>query len=66
MVRPSATATRSRLSIPSDGAQWLRDFLPFKEVTVRREGIRLHSIFYYDDVLTDLAGRRKPSSAGEI
>jgi putative transposase len=50
--------------IPSDGAQWLRDFLPFKEVTVRREGIRLHSIFYYDDVLTTWLGaenRRLPA-----
>lgn len=46
-------------SIPVDGAQWLQDFLPFKEVTVRREGIRLHSIFYYDDVLTTWLGTEK-------
>jgi putative transposase len=38
--------------LPLDPVQFFRDFLPFKEVTVRREGIRLHSIFYYDDVLT--------------
>jgi putative transposase len=25
-------------SVPSGGTQWLQDFLPFKEVTVRREG----------------------------
>ncbi len=43
-------------SVPLDGTQWLQDFLPFKEVTVRREGIRLHSIFYYDDVLTTWLG----------
>jgi putative transposase len=42
--------------VPRDGTQWLQDFLPFKEVTVRREGIRLHSIFYYDDVLTTWLG----------
>jgi putative transposase len=46
-------------SVPSDGTQWLLDFLPFKEVTVRREGIRLHSIFYYDDVLTTWLGTEK-------
>jgi len=46
-------------SVPLDGTQWLQDFLPFKEVTVRREGIRLHSIFYYDDVLTSwLSGEK--------
>ena len=39
-------------SVPLDGTQWLQDFLPFKAVTARREGIRLHCIFYYDDVLT--------------
>ena len=46
-------------SVPSDAVQWLQDFLPFKEVTVRREGIRLHSIFYYDDVLTTWLGTEK-------
>ena len=45
--------------VPSEGTQWLQDFLPFKEVTVRREGIRLHSIFYYDDVLTTWLGTEK-------
>ncbi len=35
--RPRSTLT--------DSLQSLRDYLPFKEVTVRREGIRLHSIF---------------------
>jgi putative transposase len=46
-------------SVPSDGTQWLLDFLPFREVTVRREGIRLHSVFYYDDVLTTWLGTEK-------
>ena len=41
---------------PHDAVAFFRDFLPFKEVTVRREGIRLHSIFYYDDVLTAWLG----------
>lgn len=42
--------------VPPDAIRWLQDFLPFREVTVRREGIRLHSIFYYDDVLTTWLG----------
>lgn len=45
--------------VPHDGARLLQDFLPFKEVTVRREGIRLHSIFYYDDVLTTWLGTER-------
>ena len=45
--------------VPRDGTQLLQDFLPFKEVTVRREGIRLHSIFYYDDVLTTWLGTER-------
>jgi putative transposase len=51
--------------VPGDDAQFLQDFLPFKEVSVRREGIRLHSIFYYDDVLT-MAGRREAPPARKI
>ena len=41
---------------PADAAAFVRGFLPFREVAVRREGIRLHSIFYYDDVLTAWLG----------
>ena len=41
---------------PYTATGFFRDFLPFKEVVVRREGIRLHSIFYYDDVLTAWLG----------
>jgi putative transposase len=47
------------LAGPAGEAQFLQDFLPFKEVTVRREGIRLHSIFYYDDVLTAWLGAER-------
>jgi putative transposase len=41
---------------PQDPDEFLYSFLPFKEVTIRREGLRLHSIFYYDDVLTTWLG----------
>ena len=44
---------------PPDAMAFFRDFLPFKDVVVRREGIRLHSIFYYDDVLTTWLGNRE-------
>lgn len=44
---------------PPDAVAFFRDFLPFKDVVVRREGIRLHSIFYYDDVLTTWLGNRE-------
>jgi putative transposase len=43
--------------IPHDPREFLCSFLPFKEVTIRREGIRLHNIFYYDDVLTTWLGK---------
>lgn len=46
-------------AIPTDDKQFLRDFLPFKEVSVRREGIRLHNIFYYDNVLTSWVGAER-------
>ena len=46
-------------AVPAGEAQFFQDFLPFKEVTVRREGIRLHSIFYYDDVLTAWLGAER-------
>ena len=44
-------------ALPQDPDEFLYTFLPFKEVVVRREGIRLHNIFYYDDVLTTWLGR---------
>lgn len=43
--------------LPKASDEFLYTFLPFKEVVVRREGIRLHNIFYYDDVLTTWLGR---------
>lgn len=45
--------------LPQNPDEFLYSFLPFKEVVIRREGIRLHSIFYYDDVLTPWIGLGK-------
>ncbi|MFC0389165.1 Mu transposase C-terminal domain-containing protein, partial [Muricoccus vinaceus] len=42
--------------VPQNPDEFLYSFLPFKEVVVRREGIRLHSIFYYDNVITRWIG----------
>ena len=45
--------------LPQSPDEFRHSFLPFKEVVVRREGVRLHSIFYYDDVLTPWIGLSK-------
>jgi putative transposase len=50
------SARPSPLIQPGDATAFFRNLLPFKDVAVRREGIRLHSIFYYDDVLTTWLG----------
>lgn len=40
---------------PPDEEQFLFDFLPFKKRKVRRTGIQLHNIFYWDPALEKLA-----------
>jgi putative transposase len=42
--------------IPADPAAFLRDFLPFKERVVGRQGLRLFGIHYYDGGLASLIG----------
>lgn len=41
---------------PADSDQFLLDFLPFEVRTVRRDGIRLFSIRYWDNVLSSWVG----------
>lgn len=41
---------------PPDTKQFLYDFLPFEHRIVRRDGIRLFNLHYWDPVLTALAG----------
>lgn len=45
------------LRLPHDPDQFLRDFLPYKERSIRRDGLHLFGIRYWDDVLSPLAGR---------
>lgn len=53
-----AVAARSQpLRLPHDHEQFLRDFLPYEERCIRRDGLHLFGIRYWDDVLSPLAGR---------
>lgn len=45
------------LRLPHDPDQFLRDFLPYKERSIRRDGLHLFGIRYWDDILSPLAGR---------
>lgn len=53
-----AVAARSQpLRLPHDHEQFLRDFLPYEERCIRRDGLHLFGIRYWDDVLSPSAGR---------
>lgn len=45
------------LRLPRDSEGFLRDFLPFEERTIRRDGVHLFGLRYWDDVLSAWAGR---------
>ncbi|WP_245294482.1 Mu transposase C-terminal domain-containing protein [Rhizobium ruizarguesonis] len=45
------------LRLPHDPDRFCRDFLPFNERCIRRDGLHLFGIRYWDDVLSPLAGR---------
>jgi hypothetical protein len=49
--------------VSADGAALLLDFLPFEERIVRRDGIRLFSIFYQDGALAHLVVGQQRVSA---
>jgi len=49
-------ATGGQPTVPADPAAFLRDFLPFEERVVGREGLRLFGIHYYDGALASLIG----------
>ena len=42
---------------PHDEDQFLQDFLPFEERSIRRDGVHLFGLRYWDDVLSPWAGR---------
>ena len=53
----AVAARRQPLRFPHDDTQFLYDFLPFEERSVRRDGVRLFGLRYWDDVLSPWAGR---------
>jgi putative transposase len=55
--RDAVAARRQPLRFPYDDTQFLYDFLPFEERSVRRDGVRLFGLRYWDDVLSPWAGR---------
>jgi putative transposase len=55
--REAAARRVHPLRQPHDVEAFSRDFLPSVERTVRRDGVHLHGIRYWDDVLSVWAGR---------
>lgn len=53
----AVAARRQPLRFPQDDTQFLYDFLPFEERSIRRDGVRLFGLRYWDDVLSPWAGR---------
>ncbi len=53
----AVAARREPLRFPRDEVQFLYDFLPFEERRIRRDGVRLFGLRYWDDVLSPWAGR---------
>ncbi|WP_192355559.1 Mu transposase C-terminal domain-containing protein [Mesorhizobium mediterraneum] len=45
------------LRLPHDADRFLQDFLPFEERSIRRDGVHLFGLRYWDDVLSPWAGR---------
>ncbi|MBZ7927067.1 Mu transposase C-terminal domain-containing protein (plasmid) [Ensifer adhaerens] len=45
------------LRLPQDAERFLQDFLPFEERSIRRDGVHLFGLRYWDDVLSAWAGR---------
>lgn len=45
------------LRLPQDAERFLRDFLPFEERSIRRDGVHLFGLRYWDDVLSAWAGQ---------
>ena len=50
-------ARRNPLRLPHDRERFLQDFLPFEERSIRRDGVHLFGLRYWDDVLSPWAGR---------
>jgi putative transposase len=55
--REAMAARKEPLRHPHDADQFFYDFLPFEERSIRRDGVRLFDLRYWDDVLSPWAGR---------
>jgi len=55
--REMLAARPAPIAHPADPAGFLLDFLPFEERRIRRDGVRLFDLRYWDDVLSPWAGR---------
>jgi putative transposase len=55
--RDAAGCRREPFRFPHDKRQFLYDFLPFEERSIRRDGLHLFGLRYWDDVLSPWAGR---------
>lgn len=56
----AGTSTRAPATAVTDARRFLIDFLPIERRLVRREGVSLHSIGYWADVLTTWIGDPEP------
>jgi putative transposase len=52
-----ALSSTGGVSLPSDAPSFVLDFLPFEQRIVRREGVRLFNVTYYDGGLASLLDR---------
>jgi len=55
--RDAVDRRREPLRHPHDAQRFLYDFLPFEERSIRRDGLHLFGLRYWDDVLSPWAGR---------
>ncbi|SCB52208.1 Mu transposase C-terminal domain-containing protein [Rhizobium lusitanum] len=52
----AVVARREPLRLPYDGHRFVLDFLPFEERVIRRDGLHLFGLKYWDDVLSPWTG----------
>ncbi|WP_245493514.1 MULTISPECIES: transposase family protein [unclassified Mesorhizobium] len=57
MWKDVVAARPEPLRLPHDVDRFFRDFLPFEERSIRRDGVHMFGLRYWDDVLSAWAGR---------
>lgn len=56
-MRGNAAWIQRAYAIPPDSERFYIDFLPFERRLIRRDGVQMFRIFYWDSALSVLAGR---------